>query len=58
MAAPSGPEVRAARAFISREAPALARHLNPRKFATAARELDMGFKDVLALIKQVNRAPK
>lgn len=46
----SAPEVRAAKSFLRQSAKAGTKDINPRKFAAAAKELKVGFKQLIAQI--------
>ena len=52
MAVASPKEVRAARAFLRNQG-ARSSDIPPRKFANSARELNMGFRDLLRLIARL-----
>lgn len=52
MAAVSPKEVRAARSFL-RSRSISTREIPPRKFAAAAKELDKGFRELLAYIRRL-----
>jgi len=51
MAAPTPAEIRAARAFLQRRG--VRPPLQPRPFAAAAKEMNMGFRELLAYIRRL-----
>jgi hypothetical protein len=53
MAAVKPPEVRAARSFLRSYAKAGTKDVSPRKFAQAAKELSVGFRELLRFIAQL-----
>lgn len=53
MAEVKPPEIRAARSFLRSYAKAGSKDISPRKFARAAKELSVGFRELLGLIARM-----
>lgn len=53
MATPSPPEIRAARSYLRTKAHARTSDINPRHFAAAAKEQNVGFDSLMKFISQI-----